>query len=76
MAEEHPRAVVARVRQLPHVRLLPVALQEAPIVELFLTAGLRAFELELFGVHRFDVTVKVIVPEMFELDKFAEIESL
>ena len=76
LAEEHPRAVVARVLQLPHVRLLPVALQEAPVVKLFPTAGLRAFELELFGVHRFNVTIKVIVPEMFELDKFAEIESM
>ena len=65
-AEKHPRAVVTRVLELLHMRLLSVTLQETPVVELFITAGLRASEVELLGMHRLNVTIKVIVPGMFE----------
>lgn len=62
LAEKHPRAVVTRVLELLHMPLLSMTLQETPVVELFLTAGLRASEFEFLGMHRLNVTIEVIVP--------------
>ena len=62
LAEEHPRAVVARVLEFPHVHLLYVAIQEAPVKERLLAAGLPTHEVKLLCVHRLQMAVEMIVP--------------
>ena len=72
LTEKHSGAVVTRVLELSHMRLLPMTLQETPVVELFLTTGLQASEFKFLSMHRPNMAIEMVVPGMMDLKEHFE----